>query len=175
MKKGWLFLTAAAVVMAGAVIIGEKTTEPELGDMKIYYPYRMQSEERRESAIGSEPYQGDERFAGPRTLLDVILKGPEDERLENPFPRGVTVENWRWDPERKGNLQIQLSEQYGGLTDISLTIADYCIVLTLCQLPNVETVEITSVGHSSNYRAHQLLSADEVLLTDTVAVDGALS
>ena len=57
---------------------------------------------------------------------------------------------------------MRLSEQYGGLTDISLTLADYAIVLTLSQLRGVETVEILCPGHTASYRNHQILSAQEV-------------
>jgi hypothetical protein len=57
-----------------------------------------------------------------------------------------------------------LSEQYSDLTDISLTLADYCIVLTLTQLEGVESVEIVSTSYSASYRSHQILTAEEVLL-----------
>ena len=62
-----------------------------------------------------------------------------------------------------------MSEQYGGLTDISLTLADYCIVLTLGQLEGVETVEITSQGHWASYRSHQQMAAGEAVLWDEMA------
>ena len=92
------------------------------------------------------------------------------EGLTSPFPRGVSLLSWDWDEEEPGVLRITLSEQYGALTDISLTLADYCIVLTLSQLEEVEGVEIRSGGHSAGYRSHQTLRADEVLLWDGLAV-----
>ena len=68
---------------------------------------------------------------------------------------------------------MRLSEQYSGLTDISLTLADYCIVLTLSQLEGVESVEISSEGHTANYRSHPLLTAEEAQLTDAWGMDGS--
>ena len=62
-----------------------------------------------------------------------------------------------------------LSEQYGALADISLTLADYCVVLTLSQLAEVEQVEITAQGHWAVYRSHQELSAEEAVLWDELA------
>ena len=62
-----------------------------------------------------------------------------------------------------------MSEQYGGLTDISLTLADYCIVLTLSQVDGVETVEIISAGYTVSYRSHQQLSGEEAVLWDELA------
>ena len=67
---------------------------------------------------------------------------------------------------------IGLSEQYSQLSGISLTLADYCIVLTLSQLDGVETVEIQSESYGGNYRSHQLLSAEEAVLWDELALDG---
>ena len=51
-------------------------------------------------------------------------------------------------------LLVDLSEQYGALADVSLTLADYSIVLTLSQLEGVEGVEITAGGHRVSYRSH---------------------
>ena len=68
---------------------------------------------------------------------------------------------------------VDLSEQYGALTDLSLTLADYCIVLTLSQVEGVEGVEITAGGHSVSYRGHQLLTAGEAVLFDGLAGEGA--
>ena len=179
MKKRWFFLLLV-VCLTVIAAIAETVPEPPENGLRLYYPYAAQTEERRSSAIGSEPYQGPvgaapAEFPGPRLLLEAQLRGPVDEKLESPFPEGMVLENWRWDPDRKGNLQVRFSEQYSGLSDISLTLADYCIVLTLCQLPGVQTVEISSAGHAVGYRSHRIFSAQEVLLTDSVAVDGALS
>ena len=62
-----------------------------------------------------------------------------------------------------------MSERYGELTDISLTLADYAIVLTLTQLESVESVEIISGGYAASYRSHQVLTAAEAMLTDELA------
>ena len=66
-------------------------------------------------------------------------------------------------------LLVDLSEQYGALADISLSLADYSIVLTLSQAEGVEEVEITAGGRRVNYRSHQLLSAGEAVLWDELA------
>ena len=41
-------------------------------------------------------------------------------------------------------------------------------MLTLSQLDGVEGVEIRAGGYSSDYRSHQLLKAEEALLTDSL-------
>ncbi|MGI5962836.1 MAG: GerMN domain-containing protein [Lawsonibacter sp.] len=134
------------------------------------------------AALGTEPYapagKGTTNASGsenptPGKLLQALLEGPKTEGLTTPFPKGVTYQWWVWDEETPGNLRVGLSEQYGGLTDISLTLADYCIVLTLSQIEGVETVEIVSEGHTSNYRSHDLLQAEEAILSDAVSGMGA--
>ena len=57
-----------------------------------------------------------------------------------------------------------LSAQYARLTGIDLSLADYCITLTLTQLPNVNAVSIMADGRELPYRETQvLLSADTLL------------
>lgn len=102
----------------------------------------------------------------PGELLSALLSGPQGEELSSPFPRGVTLQSWAWDEKVPGKVLVVLSEQYSGLTDISLTLADYSIVLTLSQLPEVKSVEIQSTGYSANYRAHQTLASEEAVLSD---------
>jgi len=105
----------------------------------------------------------------PGDLMEALLAGPEREGLASPFPRGVALQRWEWDEENEGNVKVVLSEQYSGLTDVSLTLADYAIVLTLSQLPEVESVEVQSTGYSANYRSHQMLAAEEAVLWDELA------
>ena len=136
-------------------------------DFVLYY--LLEGEPVHGSALDWEPYPG-EADPGPEELLTALLAGPAQEGLVSPFPRGVSLLSWDWDEEEPGVLRITLSEQYGALTDISLTLADYCIVLTLSQLEEVEGVEIRSGGHSAGYRSHQTLRADEVLLWDGLTV-----
>ena len=140
-------------------------------DFVLYY--LLEGEPVHGSALDWEPYPG-EADPGPEELLTALLAGPAQEGLVSPFPRGVSLLSWDWDEEEPGVLRITLSEQYGALTDISLTLADYCIVLTLSQLEEVEGVEIRSGGHSAGYRSHQTLRADEALLWDNSIVQAEL-
>ena len=59
---------------------------------------------------------------------------------------------------------MDLSAPYARLSGIDLSLADYCITLTLSQLPNVNAVSITANGSELPYRKTQvLLSADTLL------------
>ena len=99
----------------------------------------------------------------PGCLLAALLAGPKSEGLRSPFPRNTALKSWGWG-EEQGRLRVMLSEQYSGLTDVSLTLADYCIALTLCQLEGVESVEIVTPGYSSVYRGHSVLTGEDAVL-----------
>ena len=75
--------------------------------------------------------------------MAALLSGPQSAELRSPFPSGVRLRSWRLE---EGVLRLDLSEAYGGLSGVDLTIADYCIVLTLCQVEGVEAVDITVEG-----------------------------
>lgn len=148
---------------------GQRSGEKQRGDYVLYFL----SGGLKEGASGHGPALDWEAYHGketpqPEELLKALLAGPTLEELASPFPKGVTLRQCVWDEERPGILLVSLSEQYGALTDISLTLADYCIVLTLSQLDGVEGVEIRAGGYSSDYRSHQLLKAEEALLTDSL-------
>ena len=92
--------------------------------------------------------------------LALLLAGPTQGGLVSPFPQGLSLQSWELED---GLLTLNFSEQYGGLADISLTLADYCLVLTLSQVEGVDTVQIQSAGHTYHSRSHQTMKADEVL------------
>ena len=123
-------------------------------------------------ALEVQPYEG-EVPPRPEELLSALLAGPDQAGLRSPFPRGVALQQCGWDEERPGVFLVNLSEQYGALADISLSLADYSIVLTLSQVEGVEAVEITAGGRRVSYRSHQLLSAQEAVLWDELADDAS--
>ena len=159
-----LLLVALLVPFAGCA----REPEPQDGAYQLYFL----SDSGHGSALAGEVWEPDGENPEPGEMLRALLAGPEQEGLANPFPRGVAMRNCSFDEEREGLLRVWLTEQYSGLSDISLTLADYCIVLTLTQLEGVEEVEIISGGHSVNYRSHQILSAQEAMLTDPLAGEG---
>ena len=96
-------------------------------------------------------------------LVECLLSGPVSEDLRSPFPDGVYQ---RSDPVlTDGVCQVDLSERYGGLSGVDLTIADYCIALTLLQVEGVEAVSILVEGEPISYRDHQLLWESDIILS----------
>lgn len=97
-------------------------------------------------------------------LMDMLLSTPGSRELISPIPTGVKVNSWSLDG---GVVYLEMSEGYGGLSGINLTIADYCITLTLCQLDQVRSVVISVEGNLIPSRYYQALRISDVLLSDS--------
>lgn len=115
-------------------------------------------------ALTAQAFSPDPDRPVEEALIAALLSGPEDKALlTSPFPGGVSLRSWS---VREGLMHINLSEQYGGLSGMALTLADYSIALTLCQLPHVEGVSITVENDPMPFRYRQVLTAEDVILTD---------
>ena len=160
---------ALVLLLALRLLPGCGSGGEEKGEYELYFA--VSSGVGHGPALDTQPldWPEDRGRPTPEDLLLALLSGPSQEGLRSPFPRGVALLSW----EREGEtVTVYLSEQYGGLTDMALTLADYCIVLTLSQLEGVEWVEIRSEGHTTSYRSHQLLQAGEAELTEEL-MEGA--
>lgn len=93
-------------------------------------------------------------------LSKALFSGPKSENLANPFPVGTELIHWKL---RDGQLDLVLSAEYGSLTGVDLTLADYCLTLTLCQLDGVDQVCLTVDG-ASGQEKHPL-SPEDVIFT----------
>ena len=77
-------------------------------------------------------------------VLAALLAGPpQDSGLARIIPAGTRLA--RWSVENRTAL-VELSPEYGGLEGIDRTLADYCVALTLCQLPAVDGVRLSAGG-----------------------------
>lgn len=152
-------LLAAALLLTYLFLCactGKQTSSTSTG-LQLYFL----SSDPHGPAIAGQPYSGSQS-PSPDTLLRSLLAGPDAEGLYSPFPSNLTL---RGCVLTDGCLHVDFSEQYGGLTDVALTLADYCVVLTVCQLEGIDKVEITVAGSGAPYRSHQILTVQEAVLT----------
>ena len=133
--------------------------EPE-GGYCVYYS--ALSDRFAPLPLDCEPFEGSGGDPIP-ALVDALLSPPETQGLATPFPEGVRLLSWELE---EGRLHLDLSEQYGGLSGVDLTVADACLTLTLCQVEGVESVYVTVEGREIPYRRVQQLGPDGLLLTD---------
>lgn len=153
-----LALAGALLVLCGCS--GNSQEGTEAGDYLIYY---SALEDRYAAmAVGYESLELPEDAQVVSALLEAVFQGPDSQELTSPFPDGVRLLSWEL---KDGCLHLDLSEQYGSLTGIDLTVADACLTLTLCQAEGVESVYITVEGNEIPYRPIQQLTREDVLLS----------
>lgn len=95
-------------------------------------------------------------------LLTALLDGAPDSFVTAPMPDGTellelsVLGSW---------ARVDFSRHYARLAGIDLTLADYCVTLTLTQIEGVNAVSITSGGRELAYRKTQTLTAADPLLS----------
>ena len=157
MKKRLLVLGLMLVFLCAACAPGAGKDGPAEGEAEVWFLAQKNGDTG--SALAQE-YRSLPEEDRIEALLILLFAGPEDPELTSPFPQGTLLKSWRLEGE---TAMVDLSEAYGGLSGADLTLADGCIVLTLCQLPEVKRVYLTGEGRPRPFR-DQLLSAADFLL-----------
>ncbi len=156
MKRLFSLLTAAALLLSLVSACSFGVPE-EREPLRLWF---VSDSADKTLSLGTEIYTGEESIPA---LLAALLAGPAmDRELRSPIPEGTRVLAWRLD----GDLAwVDLSGEYGRLTGLDLTLADYSIVLALTQLDQIRRVRITVEGKDHRYRSKQVLSREDVVLS----------
>lgn len=168
MRRLLACLLSAALVLLSAC--GQKPRE-EAGE--TYQVWFAADDAAGDAAVDSEARTVPDGADPLEALLAVLFSGPRAEDLTSPFPEGVRVLDLALSEDRV--LTVDLNERYGGLSGVALTVADYCIALTLCQLDGVDAVTVTVEGEANPFRDRQLLRPGDVLLSGAEGEPVALS
>ena len=132
----------------------------EQGVGSLWYTADLKRWNNATTALESTAYTGEMTVPD---LMQALLDGPEQgSGLISPFPEGTNLQQWKQEGQR---VTVDLSWPYGDLVGVELTLADYCITLTLTQLEGVEEVSITANGSQLPYRDRQVLTAQDVMFT----------
>lgn len=162
-RKGAKALCCGLVLaLCGGCAIGAAIgddTPPE-GAVRIYYA--ADGQHSSSPAVDFEYYVPPEGDDLVRSLLSAALSQPEEEGLVSPYPAGVSLRSTQL---KDGVLYLDMSEQYGELSGVDLTIANYCLVLTLSQAEEVEALRITVEGQELPYFSNKELRAEDAVLT----------
>ena len=142
-RKAFLF-TFLVLSLLLAACVRSGGTEGE-NSYTIYYPAAELRDVPGEDAIVARTVQlpdadtlTQEELA--QRLLERLLADAPDAGVRAPMPGGTTLlslsvlGNW---------ARVDFSRQYARLAGIDLTLADYCVTLTLTQLDGVNAVSIT--------------------------------
>ena len=104
----------------------------------------------------------EDREAQANAVVELLLQSTEN--YLSPFPAGTLLRS----VELSGSTAyVDLSSAYYQLGDMSQTIANYCLTLSLTQLTGIYAATITVEGRELPYRDKQLLLSGDVLLSST--------
>lgn len=144
MKKRCLSLLLALLLCFSLCSCsGDKKTSA----LQIYYPTVGSS--LTAQSVSSRDYFGSGNIEALTTAL-----------LEELFGGKVQLVDWL---QISDVLRLDLSAEYGELSGIDLTLAECCIVLTLCQLDSVDWVQINVAGIPGQVRPY--LSPSNIIFT----------
>lgn len=163
MKKRLLALSLALTTLLSGCSGGDRPGE---GEVALYWPAGQNGADgaaldQEYRTLTPEPAEGTDEVIP--LLLAALESGPQSPDWISPLPTGTRFRSWSLDGE--GVLHLDLSEHYGGLSGMELSLADACIVLTCCQLPQVEVVALTVEGRPRPFR-EPVLSPEDLLLTN---------
>ena len=105
--------------------------------------------------------EGD-KAARAEAVLALLMGECQEKGFRTPIPSGTTL---RSVDMKGGTAWVDFAGSYGQLSGMALTIADYCVTLSLTQLEGVYAVHITVNGQELAYRDSNLFLASDVLLT----------
>ncbi len=159
MRKVLALLVCLPLLLTGCAYVASGTEEED--HTGLWFTLPLDGTMEQESVLSLEVYDW-ETLPSAEELMNLLLVGPEKETLRSPFPAGLSLLSLSVED---GLAVVNLSEAYGGLVGYSLTVADYCITLTLCQREDIDTVQILADGEELPYRDRQYLTAGDVLAT----------
>ena len=165
MKKLPLFILALLAALVAFASCAKSAQEDEESGYALYFLSDLDTSGGGDAIAASSlrftPGEAMSTEDCVRALMELLLAGPDEAALQSPIPEGTALRSLKVSGRR---AEIDLSAQYARLSGIVLSLADYCITLTLSQLPNVNAVSITANGSELPYRKTQvLLSADTLL------------
>ena len=166
MKKfSLLALTIFAALIAFAACAGGAQDEEESG-YALYFLSDLDSSGGGDAIAASSerfvPYETMDTEDCVRALMERLLAGPDEASLRSPIPDGTTLHALSVSGRR---AEIDLSAQYARLSGIDLSLADYCITLSLMQLDGIYAVRLTVAGELPADRTSEVYTSEEVLLT----------
>ena len=164
MKRKRIVLTALALVLLALAGCGVVQKEQE--GLRLYYAASLDTH-RGGDAIDSVTIDWDElpqgdQVARAESVLALLMGMCQEKGFQSPIPDGTTL---RSVTIIGGTACVDFSGSYGQLSGMALTIADYCVALSLTQLDGIYAVRITVNEQELAYRDNDLFLAGDVLLT----------
>ena len=179
MRRGLALLLALALMALSGCAIVNQAVSDSANTFQLYYLTDFAQDP--EGSLGGDAIAGVptvidgggdmEPLALARAMVEQLLEDPQGTEYRSAAPQGTTLLGLDLDGS---HLTVDLSGAYSSLSGIFLTLADYCLTLSLTQVPGVKVVSVTVRGQELAYRDHQNFRAQDVLLTTADDVVGTV-
>lgn len=168
MRRQWKLLLAALVVVLAMAASGAPDDREEQGEEHLLYFLSPESKARGSDRIRGHPERLDLTEDAPlletaRAVVERLLEGPEEASgLLSPLPAGVELLDLDIRDQR---AYVDLSSSFNRLSGVELTMADYCLTLSLTELDGISSVSITAQGRRLGQQPKQVFYERDVLLS----------
>lgn len=164
MRK-WMAATAALLLLLTACDLPQEPTAEE--GYLIYYLAQMDEARGGDLIRGSYEQLDLAEDASlteqARAVVQQLISGPEEDSLRSPLPDNISLLSLTVQDRR---AEVDLSEGFARLSGIELTLADYCLTLSLTALEGISAVSITAQGRAVGQQPKQLFYERDVLLSN---------
>lgn len=169
MKKYLFLLIAALLIFVCACTDTQESNEPGIS-YPIYYLAPSGTAQGGDAIQCSNELLDLQEGAATETIATAVItrliRGPQNSSLLSPFPQGthlisLTIRNARAYVDLAG---ITL------LDGIDLTLADYCLTLSLTAIEGIESVSITGNGHLLPQQPRRFFYPYDILLSSEDSV-----
>lgn len=165
MRRALIWLLLAALLLAACSLRQESGGE-ESGHLLYFL---AETEEARGGDLIRSSYEQldlaenaslEEQAAA---VVERLIAGSSDPTLRSPLPSGVTLQSITLQDRR---ITVDLSSGFARLAGVELTLADYCLTLSLTGLEGISAVTVTAQGREVGQQPKQIFYERDVLLSD---------
>ncbi|NCC68061.1 MAG: hypothetical protein EOM14_07695 [Clostridia bacterium] len=159
MKRIVPFFLASVILFLLAACVGGKAGSggSELSVYRVIKSEYLNSGE----LVRAEKLTLDENADSVQSAANAFVSYPKDDETACALPEGVEITS----AEQTGVVaKLTMNEAYRTLRSIEKTLADYCLMLTMCSLPDINYVSI----YVGDEVVESRLSPDDIVLENTV-------
>lgn len=164
--RRWIAAAAALLLVLTACALPQEPAAEETGYL-IYY--LAQTDEARGGDLIRGSYEQLDLAEDAsleeqaEAVVEQLISGPAEDSLRSPLSDDIRLLSLTVQDRR---AEVDLSEGFARLSGIELTLADYCLTLSLTALEGISSVSITAQGRAVGQQPKQLFYERDVLLSN---------
>ena len=161
-----VLLCVVLLVALGISVVPDGPDETET--LSLYFPVREEALTGGGDAVTTVRVDWREMRGKPaqeqaEKVMHLLAEGyPESSTFGRVLPGNARMQSCQ---VSGSTVTVDFSSSYAQLSGIELTVTDYCIALSLVQIPGIYTVRITVNGKELDYRGKNYFRADDILVT----------